>query len=54
MSDMMYLYIAYTVIWAGIFLYIFRLHTNQKKLKRELRMLKEVMDGRREGRKKDI
>ncbi len=54
MSDMMYLYAAYTVIWVGLFLYVFKLHTHQKKLRRELKMLREVLDGRRKGRKEDI
>ena len=51
---MMYLYAAYTIIWAGIFVYILKLHMAQKKLKRDMRMLKEVLDGRRDGRKNKL
>ena len=49
MSDMIYLYIAYTIIWAGVFLYILRLNIGQRKLKKELEILMEVTDARREG-----
>lgn len=51
MSDLVYLYAAYTVIWVGLFLYVFKLHTQQKKLRRELKMLREVLDGRRERKR---
>lgn len=54
MSDMVYLYVAYTVIWAGTFLYVFRLYSNQKKLKRELKMIRAVLHDGRKGREKDI
>lgn len=54
MSDLIFLYVGYTVIWAGVFFYVLKLHQSQKKLKRELKMLKEVIDGRRERRKKNI
>jgi CcmD family protein len=54
MSEMIYLYVAYTVIWAGTFLYVLRLYNNQKKLRRELKMLKGALDGGRKGREKDI
>lgn len=47
MSDLIYLYGAYTIIWAGLFLYIIKLHLDQKKLKRELKLLKEIVDGKK-------
>ena len=45
MSDLIYLYIAYTIIWLGLFLYIIRLHLNQRRLEKELKMLKEILQG---------
>ncbi len=44
MSDLLYLYISYTIIWAGIFLYVIRLHLIQRKLKKEIKMLKETLN----------
>jgi CcmD family protein len=44
MSDMIYLYAAYTIIWIGIFLYIFKLHLSQRKLKKDIEILKEVLN----------
>jgi CcmD family protein len=47
MSDLIYLYAAYTVIWAGVFLYVLKLHLAQRKLKQETEMLKEIIDEKR-------
>ncbi len=50
MDNLMYLYIAYTIIWAALFIYILKLHVDQKNLKKDLELLVEVVDG---GRKKE-
>jgi CcmD family protein len=42
-----FLYAAYTVVWAGIFGYLLWLHMDQRKLAREMDVLKEVLDGER-------
>jgi CcmD family protein len=47
MSDLIYLYISYTIIWAGVFLYILRLHLIQRKLKKEITMIKETLNDKR-------
>jgi len=47
MSDLIYLYAAYTIIWAGVFLYILKLHLAQNKLKNEIKMLREILDGKK-------
>lgn len=51
MSDLVFLYAAYTIVWAGVFLYALRLNIDQRKLKKELEILKEVVmkDGRKRG-----
>lgn len=46
MSDLIYLYVAYTIIWIGIFFYIFNLHLSQRKLKKDIETLKEVLYGK--------
>ncbi|MDP6156941.1 MAG: CcmD family protein [Candidatus Thermoplasmatota archaeon] len=50
MDNLVYLYIAYTIIWAALFIYILKLHVDQKNLKKDLELLMEVMNG---GRKKE-
>jgi len=47
MSDLIYLYVAYTIIWAGVFLYILKLHIAQRKLKKEIKTLREMIDGKK-------
>jgi len=44
MSDLIYLYVAYTIVWAGVFLYLVRLHLTQRKLKKEIKMLNEILN----------
>ena len=46
-ADLIYLYAAYSIIWVGIFLYIVKLHTAQKKIENELKMLKEILNGKK-------
>ena len=45
MDDLVYFYIAYTIIAAGIFGYAFWLHVQQRGLRKELDALTEVVDG---------
>ena len=47
MSDLIYLYGAYTIVWVGLFLYVIRLHISQRKLKTEIKILKEILDGKK-------
>ena len=44
MADLIHLYGAYTIVWAGVFLYVFKLHLAQRKLKNEIEMLREILD----------
>jgi len=41
MNDMMYLYVAYTVIWLGVFIYAAYLHGRQAELGKELELVVE-------------
>ena len=50
MNDMMYLYIAYTIIWAGAFVYAAYLHTRQVGLGQELELLQERVKGHGQGK----
>ena len=43
MDELVALYIAYTVIWAGLFGYMAYMHMVQAKLARELKLLKELV-----------
>ena len=45
MSDLIYLYSAYTIVWAGIFFYILKLHIAQRRLENEIKMLREILNG---------
>lgn len=47
MSDLVYLYVAYSIIWAGLFLYILKLHLVQRRLKTEIKMLREISNGKK-------
>jgi len=47
MSDIIYLYIALTIVWAGVFLYIVKLHYTQRKIKNEIKMLLEIVHGKK-------
>ena len=44
MSDLIYLYGAYTIVWLGLFFYIVRLHLTQRKLDKEIKMLSEIFN----------
>jgi len=47
MAEIVSLYISYMIMWSGIFLYLAHLHLEQRKLNRDLEMLREVVDERR-------
>lgn len=50
MSELTYLYVGYSVIWGLTFVYLLKIFMDQKKLAREMKMLKEVADGRRRSK----
>ena len=52
MSDLIYLYGAYTIVWIGLFVYIIKLHINQRKLDKEIKMLREIFNENK--RKKNL
>ena len=47
MDDIGYFYIAYTIIWFGVFVYMVKMHNDQRRLVREIEVLEEVLDARR-------
>jgi CcmD family protein len=46
MSDLVYLYAAYTIVWAGVFLYCLYLALQLRGIEKEMSALKEVVDAR--------
>lgn len=48
MDDIAYFYVAYTIIWFGIFVYMVKMHNDQRRLAREIEVLEEVLDAQRE------
>ena len=47
MDDIAYFYIAYTIIWFGIFVNMVKMHNDQRRLAREIEVLEEVLDAKR-------
>ena len=47
MGNMSFLFAAYTIIWAAVFGYVFHLYRKQRKLQREINLLKETIDKRK-------
>ncbi|MBA7663959.1 hypothetical protein ES703_72007 [subsurface metagenome] len=47
MENLGYLLAAYTIIWAVVFGYVFYLYRKQRRLQREIRVLKESADKRK-------
>jgi CcmD family protein len=45
MADLTFLYAAYTIVWAGVFVYMLWLHFDQLKLRKDLELLEEVLHG---------
>lgn len=43
MSNLSYLFVGFTVIWAALFLYLFRLHHQERRLWRELEAIKGAL-----------
>jgi len=43
MNTMNYLFAAYTAIWIILFAYIYSIHSREKRLREEVRRLKESM-----------
>jgi len=41
MDNISYLFAAYTIIWAFVFGYVFYLHRKQRRLQREIDLLKK-------------
>ena len=44
MENMTFLFSAYTIIWAVVFGYVFYLYRKQRRLQREINLLKETID----------
>ena len=44
MENMSFLFAAYTIIWAVVFGYVIHLYRKQRKLQREINLLKETLD----------
>ncbi len=47
MDALNYLYAAYTIIWAGLFVYMLKLHMDALRIETEMRTLREALDARR-------
>ena len=52
MPELIYLYLTYTIVWISLFLYIIKLHITQRKLNKEIKMLREIFNENK--RKKDL
>jgi CcmD family protein len=52
MNDIIYVYIAYTIIFAGLAAYTFYLHTKQIKLTRDVELLGELVKTHGKRKKK--
>lgn len=52
MVNLIYLYSAYTIVWLGLFLYIIKLHMTQRRLEKEIKMLREIFNENK--RKKNL
>ncbi len=46
LADLVFLYAAYTVVWAGVFVYCAYLALRLKGIEREIGALKEAIDAR--------
>jgi CcmD family protein len=47
MNTMNYLFAAYTAIWIILAIYLFSIHSRQKKLRDEIERLKHMLDKRK-------
>ena len=46
MENAGYLFAAYTVIWAVVFGYVFYMHRKQRRLKKQIDMLRDSTEGK--------
>lgn len=44
MYDMKFLFAAYVAIWVILALYLFSIHSREKKLREEVQRLKDILD----------
>ena len=49
MDNLSYLFAAYTLIWVVVFVYIFTMARKQRGLQREIKLLKESMDKKKQS-----
>jgi CcmD family protein len=47
LDKIVYFYLAYTIIWLGIFVYLVKMHNDQQRLTREIEVLEEVVNANR-------
>ena len=47
MNTMNYLFAAYTVIWIILAIYLYSIHSREKKLRQDIERLKELLEKRR-------
>jgi len=52
MSNLIYLYVAYTLIWAGTLLYLVKLQVDYVKMKRDIALLSEIAEENKLGKGK--
>jgi len=45
-ADLVFLYVAYTIVWAGVFLYCMYLALRLRGIEREISTLREAIDVR--------
>lgn len=46
MNNFWYLFVAYTIVWAGLFLYLFSLAGRERRLRDEIAALKDAIKAR--------
>ena len=46
MTNMNYLFAAYTAIWIILAIYLFSIHSREKKLREEVRRLSQLLESR--------
>ena len=46
MDTLVNMYIAYAVIWTGLFVYLLKLHLDARRIEAEMRTLREALDAR--------
>jgi CcmD family protein len=50
MNSMNYLFSAYAAIWIILAIYLFSIHSREKKLRGEIERLKQILESKRGGR----